>query len=342
MRPLVDERGRVPRPRGGRPPRAAPGAGPPRWSRRARPRRPAGSTSTHPGAATSSGAGGRGRRSARRARRRAAPARASRAAPGTSAAARRREPPHSRGRSRGARRARCRTAPAAGRRASDALAEEAHRARPLCRRSSCDRVRLEPPGDHRFEPARIEIACGGVSPEPGVVRDAAFVHPEPGSSRSPNCSNGSKTRGVKPASWRRRQKSFRGFAKWACAAAETRPGLMPQKTQLRFGARTSGTSEAGAATGPTAWHTRGPGRGANPGTRKRRTRTTLDRRCGAAARRPAGADGSHAASRAPEPSEAAAPSDDSDASAPRRVRSSPESEPEDADVSSRRPPQQRA
>ena len=35
---------------------------------------------------------------------------------------------------------------------------------------------------------------------------------------------------------------MRGFAKCAFAAAETRPGLMPQKTTRRFGARTSGTS----------------------------------------------------------------------------------------------------
>ena len=49
-------------------------------------------------------------------------------------------------------------------------------------------------------------------------------------------------RGVKPASWSSRQKSLRGFAKCAPAAADTRPGLMPQNTTERPDARTSGTS----------------------------------------------------------------------------------------------------
>ena len=35
---------------------------------------------------------------------------------------------------------------------------------------------------------------------------------------------------MKPAAWSRRQKSFRGFAKWAAFASEWNPGLMPQKT----------------------------------------------------------------------------------------------------------------
>jgi hypothetical protein len=49
---------------------------------------------------------------------------------------------------------------------------------------------------------------------------------------------------VKPAAWSSRQKSLRGLAKWALAAAETRPGLIPQKIAVRPRARTSGTSEA--------------------------------------------------------------------------------------------------
>ena len=40
--------------------------------------------------------------------------------------------------------------------------------------------------------------------------------------------------GVMPASASSRQKSLRGFAKWAPAAAERRPGLMPQKTQVEI------------------------------------------------------------------------------------------------------------
>ena len=50
---------------------------------------------------------------------------------------------------------------------------------------------------------------------------------------------------MKPASWSSRQKSLRGLAKWAFAAAEKRPGLIPQKTAARSGARTSGTSDSG-------------------------------------------------------------------------------------------------
>jgi hypothetical protein len=50
---------------------------------------------------------------------------------------------------------------------------------------------------------------------------------------------------VKPASWRRRQKSFRGFAKWWPAAADARPGLIPQNTTERSGARTSGRTLGG-------------------------------------------------------------------------------------------------
>ena len=134
------------------------------------------------------------------------------------------------------------------------------------------------------------------SPEPFVVRSAAFVRPmpKPGSS---NCSCGSTRRGVKPASWSSRQKSLRGFAKWAAAAAETRPGLIPQKTQARPGARTSGTELGVLATRPTAWHDAAStsrcrptsSEAARPGDGPR---ATGGRRC--AAQRPAGAG--HAAS----------------------------------------------
>ena len=62
------------------------------------------------------------------------------------------------------------------------------------------------------------------------------------SSRSANCSSGSNRREVNPAACRSRQKSFRGLAKCARAAAETRPGLMPTKTTRSPGASTSGTS----------------------------------------------------------------------------------------------------
>src|SRR5262245_16056075 len=62
------------------------------------------------------------------------------------------------------------------------------------------------------------------------------------SSSSANCSCGSYGREVNPEAWSSRQKSLRGFAKWAPAAPETRPGFMPTKTTRRPGARTSGTS----------------------------------------------------------------------------------------------------
>ena len=51
---------------------------------------------------------------------------------------------------------------------------------------------------------------------------------------------------MKPAAWSKRQKSLRGLAKWAFAAAEKRPGLIPQKIAFSPGARTSGTSESGS------------------------------------------------------------------------------------------------
>src|SRR5919201_350715 len=82
------------------------------------------------------------------------------------------------------------------------------------------------------------------SPDPRVVRLAAFVNPIP-KSANVNCSCDSKSRGVKPESWRSRQKSLRGFAKCAPAAAEIRPGLIPQKITRSPGARTSGTAESG-------------------------------------------------------------------------------------------------
>ena len=50
---------------------------------------------------------------------------------------------------------------------------------------------------------------------------------------------------MKPEACSSRQKSLRGLAKWAFAAAETRPGLIPQKTTVSPGARTSGTSLRG-------------------------------------------------------------------------------------------------
>src|SRR5919201_2971449 len=59
------------------------------------------------------------------------------------------------------------------------------------------------------------------------------------------CSCGSGNRGVSRVPWSRRQKSLRGFAKWAPAAAETLPGLIPQKTTRRSRARTSGRAESG-------------------------------------------------------------------------------------------------
>ena len=79
--------------------------------------------------------------------------------------------------------------------------------------------------------------------DPRVVRRAAFVRPIPylGSSRN---SCGSSRRGVNPAAWSNRQKSLRGFANGARAAALARPGLIPQKTTRNPGARTSGTADS--------------------------------------------------------------------------------------------------
>src|SRR5262249_35437168 len=44
-------------------------------------------------------------------------------------------------------------------------------------------------------------------------------------------------------------KSLRGFAKWAAAASEKRPGLMPQKMTSRPGASTSGTADGVGGAG---------------------------------------------------------------------------------------------
>src|SRR5919204_861679 len=86
------------------------------------------------------------------------------------------------------------------------------------------------------------------SPDPRVVRLAAFVNPIP-KSANVNCSCDAKSHGVKPESWRSLQKSLRGFAKCAPAAAEMRPGLIPQKITRSPGARTSGTADSGCFFG---------------------------------------------------------------------------------------------
>ena len=138
------------------------------------------------------------------------------------------------------------------------------------------------------------------SPDPGVVLAAAFVAPRPSSS-SENCSAGSSRRGVSPASCSSRQKSLRGLAKCAAAAAETRPGLMPQNTHRSPGASTSGTALAGSglrlpgATRLTAWHALRPRGGAGPRARKRRRRAPA-RTCPDPPARPRTADAGHAAS----------------------------------------------
>ena len=74
------------------------------------------------------------------------------------------------------------------------------------------------------------------SPEPRVVRPAAFVSPRPSGSSSA-ASSGSSRRGVKPAACSSRQKSFRGFANGAFARALQCPGLIPQKTMRDSGPR---------------------------------------------------------------------------------------------------------
>src|SRR3954449_6326510 len=52
-------------------------------------------------------------------------------------------------------------------------------------------------------------------------------------------SSGARRRGVKPAAYRAGQNRFPGRAKWWPRAAETRPGLMPQKRTRRPGPTTS-------------------------------------------------------------------------------------------------------
>jgi hypothetical protein len=63
---------------------------------------------------------------------------------------------------------------------------------------------------------------------PRVVLYAAFVSPKP-SLGILHCSCGSSFRGVMPESASSRQKSLRGLAKCAPAAADRKPGLIPQK-----------------------------------------------------------------------------------------------------------------
>src|SRR5439155_1379854 len=78
-----------------------------------------------------------------------------------------------------------------------------------------------------------------------------------------------------PAAWSNRQKSLRGFAKCAAAAAETRPGLMPQKTTLTGdpgGGRTSGTSTSDSM--PCGHASTWSGHGALRNDPGRRTLTT--------------------------------------------------------------------
>ena len=57
---------------------------------------------------------------------------------------------------------------------------------------------------------------------------------------------------MKPAAWSSRQKSLRGLAKCACAAAECLPGLIPQKTTASPGASTSGTATVSSRVGQAA------------------------------------------------------------------------------------------
>ena len=103
------------------------------------------------------------------------------------------------------------------------------RGRPPCRRT---RSRA---GAARRAIRSSRSAAPAKSPRAQVARARRRPRAPRSSARSPtsstsNCSAGRASRGVNPASWSSRQKSFRGFAKCAAAAAETRPGLIPQKT----------------------------------------------------------------------------------------------------------------
>ena len=75
--------------------------------------------------------------------------------------------------------------------------------------------------------------------QPGVVLYAAFATPKPSASNS-NCSSGSYRRGVKPPSAKPPEVVAR-IREAARAAAETRPGLIPQNTR-KIGRETSRTS----------------------------------------------------------------------------------------------------
>ncbi len=162
---------------------------------------------------------------------------------GTSGGARPRAQPRSPVTSTGGRRARSRRGGAPGARA------RRDRRTGRCRRS-CPRSRVATGASVRAisssrsaAPAKSDLRR---SPEPRVVRRAAFVRPTPYRVSSA-ASWGSRRRGVNPAACRRRQKSFLGLAKGAPAAALTRPGLMPQKTTRTPGARTSGTALSSCA-----------------------------------------------------------------------------------------------
>ncbi len=104
-------------------------------------------------------------------------------------------------------------------------------------RSEVERDLLEPLGGSR-EVSRAQIARATRRPasrvrQPDPERRGARIAPADRSRR-----------GVNPAAWRSRQKSLRGLAKCAPAAALARPGLIPQKTTRTPGPRTSGTAES--------------------------------------------------------------------------------------------------
>ena len=121
--------------------------------------------------------------------------------------------------------------PLAERAAVGLLADEPDRARLELARDP-----LEPLG-RAGEVAPAEVARAGRRAV-GGVRDADPVVEQL------ELLGGSSSRGVKPAACSSRQKSLRGFAKCAFAAAETRPGLIPQKSAVRPGAEDVGDVRA--------------------------------------------------------------------------------------------------
>ena len=131
-----------------------------------------------------------------------------------------------------------------------------------------DDARLQLERD-RPEPLTGSREVGGAKVARAACRPSRSVREPDAEVEQVRCSWGSSSRGVNPAASSSRQKSLRGFAKAAPAAALVTPGLMPQKTSRTPGARTSGTAESVRRLPARA--RRGGARGASAASRRRRS-----------------------------------------------------------------------